>query len=50
VKKESVETYGRSLVVSVFGASTLNVAQHSSTFSILKTEDVPVTISPFTIV
>ena len=37
VKKELVASYGNILVVSVFGASTLHVAQHSSSFSNLNT-------------
>ena len=43
VKKELVLSYGNILVVSVFGASTLNVAQQPSNFSNLNTVLVVVT-------
>lgn len=42
VKKEFVASYGKTLVVSVFGASTLHVAQHPSNFSNLNTVEVTV--------
>jgi len=44
VKNEFVVSNGNTEVVSVFGASTLNVAQHSSNFSNLNT--VEVVVSP----
>ena len=43
VKKELVLSYGNTLVVSVFGANTLNVAQQPSNFSNLNTVLVVVT-------
>ena len=43
VKNEFVASKGYPLVVSVFGANTLNVAQHSSNFSSLNTVLVVVT-------
>jgi hypothetical protein len=42
VKKEFVGSYGKELVVSVFGIRTLKVAQQPSTFSILKILEVVV--------
>lgn len=44
VKKELVASNGNVLVVSVFGASTLKVAQHPSNFSSLKTVEVSVSV------
>ena len=44
VKNEFVDTNGNRLVVSVFGASTRQVAQQSSNFSSLKTVDVAVSL------
>ena len=43
VKNEFVASNGNPVVVSVFGANTLNVAQQSSSFSNLNTVDVSVT-------
>lgn len=44
VKKEFVASYGNTLDWSVFGASTLQVAQHPSSFSSLNTVEVVDTV------
>jgi len=50
VAKSSVAIYGSTDVVSGLGAKILKVAQQPFTFSILNTDDVPVVVSPSTVV